>query len=76
MPGTDFHAVVNRRIAVTPIHLDLTGRRLLRRLKTWSWTLDPGTAPKTKAQKPPGRDKPLEAAREKKLAEEPKRERR
>ena len=28
--GTDFHAVVNRRIAVTPIHLDLTGRRLLR----------------------------------------------
>ncbi len=37
VPGTDFHAVVNRRIAVTPIHLDLTGRRLLRRLKTWSW---------------------------------------
>jgi 5'-nucleotidase len=38
-PGTDFHAVVNRRIAVTPIHLDLTGRRLLRRLHTWSWDL-------------------------------------
>jgi 5'/3'-nucleotidase len=37
--GTDFHAVVNRRIAVTPIHLDLTGRRLLRRLKTWDWDL-------------------------------------
>src|SRR6478752_2255790 len=37
--GTDFHAVVNRRIAVTPIHLDLTGRRLLRRLRTWDWTL-------------------------------------
>jgi 5'-nucleotidase len=36
---TDFHAVVNRRIAVTPIHLDLTGRRLLRRLRTWDWTL-------------------------------------
>jgi len=35
--GTDFHAVVHRRIAITPIHLDLTGRRLLRRLKTWSW---------------------------------------
>ena len=33
--GTDFHAVVNRRIAVTPIHLDLTGRRLLKRLRTW-----------------------------------------
>src|SRR5690242_7456722 len=28
-PGTDFHAVVNRRIAVTPIHLDLTARSLL-----------------------------------------------
>ena len=39
-PGTDFHAVVNGRIAVTPIHLDLTGRRLLRRLKTWDWTLE------------------------------------
>jgi 5'-nucleotidase len=44
IPGTDFHAVVNRRIAVTPIHLDLTGRRLLRQLKTWSFDLaDPGT---------------------------------
>ncbi len=39
VPGTDFHAVVHRRIAVTPIHLDLTGRRLLRRLRTWSWDL-------------------------------------
>jgi 5'-nucleotidase len=38
--GTDFHAVVHRRIAITPIHLDLTGRRLLRRLKTWSWALE------------------------------------
>jgi 5'-nucleotidase len=45
-PGTDFHAVVNRRIAVTPIHLDLTGRRLLRRLHTWSWDLpDRGSDP-------------------------------
>ncbi len=41
VPGTDFHAVVNKRIAVTPIHLDLTGRRLLRRLKTWRWELAP-----------------------------------
>jgi 5'-nucleotidase len=37
--GTDFHAVTNRRIAVTPIHLDLTGRRLLKRLRTWDWDL-------------------------------------
>jgi 5'/3'-nucleotidase len=35
--GTDFHAVINRRVAITPIHLDLTGRRLLRRLNTWAW---------------------------------------
>jgi 5'-nucleotidase len=76
VPGTDFHAVVNRRIAVTPIHLDLTGRRLLRRLKTWSWAIDASAAPKPAGAAPPGRDKPLEAAREKKLAEEPKRERR
>ena len=39
VPGTDFHAVVNRRIAVTPIHLDLTGRRLLKRLRTWDWSM-------------------------------------
>ena len=42
--GTDFHAVINGRIAVTPIHLDLTGRRLLRRLRTWDWTLPEAVA--------------------------------
>ncbi len=47
VPGTDFHAVVNRRISVTPIHLDLTGRRLLKRLKTWTFDLHepPGGIP-------------------------------
>jgi 5'-nucleotidase len=40
VPGTDFNAVVNRRISVTPIHLDLTGRRLLRQLHTWDWTFE------------------------------------
>ncbi|MEP7359943.1 MAG: 5'/3'-nucleotidase SurE [Chloroflexota bacterium] len=39
-PGTDFDAVVNKRIAVTPIQLDLTARRLLKRLSSWSWDLD------------------------------------
>jgi 5'-nucleotidase len=39
VPGTDFHAVINRRVAITPIHLDLTGRRLLRRLHSWDWAL-------------------------------------
>jgi 5'-nucleotidase len=37
--GTDFHAVVNQRIAVTPIQLDLTARRLLKRLNSWKWDL-------------------------------------
>ena len=37
--GTDFHAVVNRRIAVTPIQLDLTARKLLKRLRTWDWSV-------------------------------------
>ena len=38
--------MVNRRIAVTPIHLDLTGRRLLKRLRTWDWTLPRDAAAK------------------------------
>jgi len=37
--GTDFHAVVNRWIAVTPIQLDLTARRLLKRMRDWRWDL-------------------------------------
>jgi 5'-nucleotidase len=52
VPGTDFHAVVNRRIAITPIHLDLTGRRLLKRLHDWSWDL-PDHAPAGPAESPP-----------------------
>ena len=31
--------MVNKRIAVTPIQLDLTARRLLGRLNSWSWEL-------------------------------------
>jgi 5'-nucleotidase len=76
VPGTDFHAVVNRRVAVTPIHLDLTGRRLLRRLKTWRWDLELDGAASLAATKPPSRNRPLEANRDRQLAEEPKRERR
>src|SRR3954452_13753423 len=45
VPGTDFHAVVNRKISVTPIHLDLTGRSLMRQLKSWDWTLEPEAMP-------------------------------
>ena len=43
--GTDFAAVVNKRIAITPIHLDLTARRLLSRLQTWDWELPPEVTP-------------------------------
>jgi hypothetical protein len=51
-PGTDFHAVVNKRIAVTPIQLDLTAKRLLNRLNRWSWAL-PEVAPAAPAAAEP-----------------------
>jgi 5'-nucleotidase len=52
--GTDFHAIVHRRIAVTPIHLDLTGRRLLKRLRTWDWTLPDGPVTPEESEEPAG----------------------
>jgi 5'-nucleotidase len=83
VPGTDFHAVVHRRIAVTPIHLDLTGRRLLRRLKTWSWdlpTVPTGPAKRRRRRKPaaepPGRASRAEREEEQELTEDATRERR
>jgi 5'-nucleotidase len=51
-PGTDFHAVVNKKIAITPIQLDLTARRLLDRLNRWSWDL-PEVAPAAPAATEP-----------------------
>jgi 5'-nucleotidase len=51
--GTDFHAVVNRRIAVTPIHLDLTGVELLERLGGWSWDAAPGPLSTGSPAEPP-----------------------
>ena len=76
--GTDFHAVVNRRIAVTPIHLDLTGRRLLKRLRTWEWQLPDGqfSGAEPEATQPPGPDRPLAANRDRTLSEERRIERR
>jgi 5'-nucleotidase len=56
VPGTDFHAVVHRRVAITPIHLDLTGRRLLKRLRTWNWGLPPAEAAPADAAEPERRD--------------------
>src|SRR3954447_14615019 len=43
-PGTDFEAVVNKRVAVTPIQLDLTARNLLEKLQGWTWTMPPTDA--------------------------------
>jgi 5'-nucleotidase len=50
--GTDFHAVVNKRIAITPIQLDLTARRLLGRLSSWSWDLAAPATAATAAAEP------------------------
>lgn len=74
--GTDFHAVINRRIAITPIHLDLTGRRLLRRLKTWSWptpaeaAADPADPAATVPAMAPSPSEGAAAMDEQRLAEE------
>lgn len=71
VPGTDFHAVINRRIAVTPIHLDLTGRRLLKRLRTWDWTLpnEPPDAGEARDGDQPVDPAEVEAAEEAGVAE-------
>ncbi|MFL5775021.1 MAG: 5'/3'-nucleotidase SurE [Chloroflexota bacterium] len=76
--GTDFHAVVNRRIAITPIHLDLTGRRLLRRLRTWEWELADGASTGGPDATSPtsATAEPSAANTEQALAEEPSTERR
>ncbi|HVL52632.1 MAG TPA: 5'/3'-nucleotidase SurE, partial [Vitreimonas sp.] len=78
VPGTDFHAVVHRRIAVTPIHLDLTGRRLLKRLRTWTFALpEDGTgAAATPAAEPPAPEDVETVDMERKVGEELRRERR
>ncbi|MBA2254877.1 MAG: 5'/3'-nucleotidase SurE [Chloroflexi bacterium] len=55
-PGTDFHAVVNRRVAITPIQLDLTAQRLLKRLNTWSWDLPPDAPAVPAAAEPTSRE--------------------
>ncbi|HLO34825.1 MAG TPA: 5'/3'-nucleotidase SurE [Candidatus Deferrimicrobium sp.] len=76
--GTDFHAVINRRIAITPIHLDLTGRRLLRRLNTWSWPTPAEVAAQSAIAAPPPPDsaEPEAAATEERLVDDERLERR
>ena len=77
VPGTDFNAVVNRRVSVTPLHLDLTGRSLLRKLKAWDWSIpdDPGSGNGPAAVVlPPASG--ADAAEEARIAEESQLERR
>lgn len=38
-PGTDFHAVANRRVSVTPLLVDLTRYQALERTREWAATL-------------------------------------
>ena len=76
VPGTDFHAVVNRRIAITPIHLDLTGRRLLRQLKTWSWQLAADEPAPNARRAATGAESPEAENRDNALTEEHRIERR
>jgi 5'-nucleotidase len=74
LPGTDFNAVVNRRIAITPIHLDLTGRRLMRQLHAWTWELEPVERPVAPA--PPAAAGPGMPTEEERISEERELERR
>lgn len=34
-PGTDFHAVANRRVSITPLHIDLTASALMEANRQW-----------------------------------------
>jgi len=44
-PGTDFHAVATKHVAITPIQLDLTAKRLLQRIHGWDWRLEDEAEP-------------------------------
>jgi 5'-nucleotidase len=74
--GTDFSAVVNRKIAVTPIHLDLTAYQRIDRLGDWSWALAAPTVEQEARVAPEAVDRPHEAEIEAEMSEEIGRERR
>jgi 5'-nucleotidase len=40
-PGTDIDTVLNRRVSITPIHLDQTDYDEMERLRTWDWDSKP-----------------------------------
>jgi 5'-nucleotidase len=39
-PGTDFHAINNQHVSITPLHLDLTHYKTFEQLSTWVQDLD------------------------------------
>jgi 5'-nucleotidase len=38
--GTDFTAITDGKVSITPIHLDLTNHRLIEKLKGWRLTME------------------------------------
>jgi hypothetical protein len=68
--------VVNRRIAVTPIHLDLTAHARLEPLGGWSWELAAPTVEREAREAPEAGARPHEAEIEAEMSEEIGRERR
>ena len=74
--GTDFSAVITRRIAVTPIHLDMTAHTRLARLRSWGWELATPSVDREAREAPTPGARPHEADIEAELGEELGRERR
>ncbi len=71
--GTDFHAVVHRRVAITPLHLDLTATHLIGPVGSWRWELPVEEFAVPAAAEP---DSPAERRLDESLGEEPELERR
>ena len=44
-PGTDFHAIANKRVSVTPIHVDLTRYQALDQVRNWVSEIDKDAEP-------------------------------
>jgi len=44
-PGTDFHAIANNRVSVTPIHVDLTRYQALDQVSSWVSEIDKDAEP-------------------------------
>ena len=74
--GTDFSAVINRRISITPIHLDQTAHERLATLGGWDWGLELTQVESIAREAPAPEERPHEAEIEAEMGEEVERERR